>query len=176
MIGFRLVNAQYTMEANMNLDLLWIHFNNDQSKYFPGKPHMLKWVSQFKKTVLFFPNNKVQVIGNVDENLVLQIQEEIVTKLRDIIDDSFFLSTPKVNTMTWTYKYDRTFSFVGIPSNSLFSYEPEVFPAAIFSHWAPIKVILFPNGHTNIVGVKTTTSLPSIIEELMCKYDALRGH
>ena len=160
----------------MNLDLLWIHYNLNGTKYFPGKPHMLTWRSPSQKTVLFFPNNKVQVIGKVDDKLVLRIQQEILDNLRDIIDTSFSLTIPSVNTMTWTYKYDRLFRFEGIPANHIYSYEPEVFPAAIFSHWSPIKVIVFPNGHINIVGVKTVNVLPIIINELPQKYDALRGH
>ena len=168
----QLVNAQYSMESNVRLDLRWIHQNLHNTTYYRVKPHMVKWKSKMNKTVLFFPNKKIQVIGSVDIDQVLVIRRDIIKKLRKrFANSTFSLTSPKIHTMTWTYHFNRKFNFYGIPVDNLFSYEPELFPAAIFSHWEPIKVIVFPSGHANILGVKSSQSLPSILKELLQKYD-----
>lgn len=47
-----------------------------------------------------------------------------------------------------------------------FSYEPELFPAALLSKWQPIHVTLFPNGKGNMSGVKNLSDVHSILRDI----------
>ena len=47
-----------------------------------------------------------------------------------------------------------------------FSYEPELFPAALLSMWHPIHVTLFPNGKGNISGVKNLNDVYPILRTI----------
>lgn len=57
--------------------------------------------------------------------------------------------------------------FVKNVCNKDISYEPELFPAALISKWAPIHITLFPNGKGIITGVRSRSQASKVLEKLM---------
>ena len=128
---------------------------------------MLKWKLENGKTVLVFPKRKIQFVGRIQMEEANEMHEQISTILCDLFDsENVVISLPKLNTMTVTWTFPRTFNFLNSHCNATFSYEPELFPAAIISNWKPIKVILFPSGHVNFTGIKHPSDVVSIIKEI----------
>ena len=164
----RVVNAVYTMECNSAFDIAWLHYNLMETKYYPARPHMLKWkLPRNGKTVLIFPNCKVQIIGKVSSQEAKDMREDIIKELRQALDEPLLTMTlPVVSTMTLTAQLPFRVNLHGIVCNSEMSYEPELFPAAILSYWKPIKVILFPSGHINITGAKNECDVIPILTSL----------
>ena len=119
------------------------------------------------KTVLVFPRRKIQFVGRISKEEAIEMHNEVSKTLSNLFDEEIISIThPKLNTMTVTWTFPRTFNFLNIPCNASFSYEPELFPAAILSKWQPIKVVLFPSGHVNFTGVRETRTVIPIIEEI----------
>ena len=73
----------------------------------------------------------------------------------------------KVNNVVFRFNLERRFKFDNILCNHHFSYEPELFPAALISKWNPIHVTLFPNGKGMVTGVKSETEVLTVLLELV---------
>ena len=168
MESVNVVNAVYLMESSTAFDLLWLHYNLMDTTYYQGKPHMLKWkLPTNGKTVQIFPSHKIQIIGKVSRDEVEAMYHTIVSELRQALDEpSLTVTRPKLCTMTLTAKLPFKPNLHRNVCNKQFSYEPELFPAAILSYWSPMKVILFPSGHINITGVKQESNVPAILTSL----------
>ena len=76
------------------------------------------------------------------------------------------LSPWKVNNCVCEFDFNRRFKFEKIPCDKDFSYEPELFPAALISKWAPAHVTLFSNGKGLVTGVKSETEAMSYLCQL----------
>ena len=46
-------------------------------------------------------------------------------------------------------------------------YEPELFPAALISHWLPVHVAIFHNGKVIITGLKSEKQIEPILQSLI---------
>ena len=66
------------------------------------------------------------------------------------------------------YQFDlcTTFNFSKFVCNHEFSYEPELFPAALLSKWKPAHVTLFPCGKGLVTGLTSTKCVIDIICEI----------
>ena len=168
MESLRIVNAVYTMQSSFPLDIAWLHYNLMETKFYPARPHMLKWkLTANGKTILIFPNKKIQIIGKVSKEEVESMRRTIVGELRQVLDEpSLTLTSPKLSTMTVTARLPFKPNLQGIMCNDQVSYEPEIFPAALLSHWSPMKVTLFPSGHINVTGVKNEDDVLPILVSL----------
>lgn len=60
--------------------------------------------------------------------------------------------------------------------NKDFSFEPELFPAALISKWAPAHVTLFPNGKGLITGIKSKAEASFIINEIPSFLETNHAH
>lgn len=52
-------------------------------------------------------------------------------------------------------------------SNHDMCYEPELFPAALISHWLPVHVAIFHNGRVIITGLKSEQQADVILDSLI---------
>lgn len=59
-----------------------------------------------------------------------------------------------------------TFSNIHSSGHDL-CYEPELFPAALISHWLPVHVAIFHNGKVIITGLKSETQINPILQSLI---------
>ena len=71
-----------------------------------------------------------------------------------------------MNNIVYKFDYNMHFKFDNCVCNSYFSFEPELFPAALISKWSPAHVTLFTNGKGLITGIKDRDSACSILREL----------
>ena len=167
-----MVNAIYTMQSNLAFDIAWLHWNLMETKYYPAKPHMLKWILPTNgKTVQIYPNNKVQIIGKVNYEEAKSMRDTIIQELRQALDEpSLTMTLPAVSTMTLTARLPFRPNFNGLVCNSLVNYEPEIFPAVILSYWSPMKVTLFHTGHINLTGVKNVNDVIPIVSSLQSMF------
>lgn len=96
-----------------------------------------------------------------------QMREVIIRELRVLLDQpTFDISPPSICTMTVTAQLAIKPNFEKLSLDKDCSFETELFPAAILSHWSPMKVVLFRKGHINITGVKNISDCHRIIELL----------
>lgn len=72
----------------------------------------------------------------------------------------------KVNNLVLRCDLMKQIKFNDCLCSKDFSYEPELFPAALISKWYPTHVTLFPNGKCTITGVKNKDTAQCIIDEL----------
>ena len=59
-----------------------------------------------------------------------------------------------MNNVVFHFDFGKRFKFEHLMCNKEFSYEAELFPAALISKWHPIHITLFPNGKGMITGIK----------------------
>lgn len=71
-----------------------------------------------------------------------------------------------MNNIVLRCDFGERFRFNHVICNSNFSYEPELFPAALISKWNPAHVTLFPNGKVMLTGVKSIKEASKIIDKL----------
>ena len=55
--------------------------------------------------------------------------------------------------------------FEKIPCNKHFSYEPELFPAALISKWSPAHITLFTNGKGMVTGVRHAIEALTVLRQ-----------
>ena len=73
-----------------------------------------------------------------------------------------------VSNVVFHFDYGKRFLFKTIMCNKDFSYEPELFPAALISKWHPSHITLFPNGKGMLTGVKNHSDALMILDKLSC--------
>ena len=71
-----------------------------------------------------------------------------------------------VNNIVFHFDFAQRFKLNTRWCNKDFSYEPELFPAALISKWKPAHVTLFPNGKGMITGVRSEQTALKILHEL----------
>ncbi len=76
------------------------------------------------------------------------------------------MSAWKLNNMVIHFNLNERCNFDNMPCNHNFSYEPELFPAALISKWNPIHITLFPNGKGMITGVRYFEEALQVINEI----------
>ena len=64
------------------------------------------------------------------------------------------------------YDFGEKFSFHKLLCDKDFSFEPELFPAALISKWSPAHVTLFPNGKAMLTGIKSESEAVSVINKI----------
>ena len=70
---------------------------------------------------------------------------------------AILLTKWKLNNVVFHFDFGQKFKFDAIPCNKDFSYEPELFPAALISKFSPVHITLFINGKGMITGVKNSS-------------------
>ena len=166
--SLRIINAhhQVCLCHSINLQVL-SEVVGKNGKLHRGRPTMVS-CRIMRKRVLFFPNGTVQVLGGgVTPILLTRLLEKIKTILQQckltILPNS---SAWTVNNIVYKFDYNKHFKFDNCVCNSHFSFEPELFPAALISKWSPAHVTLFTNGKGLITGIKDRDSACSILREL----------
>ena len=71
-----------------------------------------------------------------------------------------------LNNAVYSFNLGKPFKFANIYCNAFFSYEPELFPAALIAKWAPNHVTLFPNGKGMITGITSSARANQILRDL----------
>ena len=71
-----------------------------------------------------------------------------------------------MNNCVFKFNLFHHLKFEHYDCNQYFSYEPELFPAALISYWSPAHVTLFPNGKGMITGIKDRDSAVDILHKL----------
>lgn len=79
------------------------------------------------------------------------------------VDPSIHVTVPIVRNQVYNFDLLRTFNFSKFVCNHEFSYEAELFPAALISHWKPAHVTLFPCGKGIVTGIKSSEQASDII-------------
>ena len=72
----------------------------------------------------------------------------------------------KVNNIVFHFDLKKYFKFNDCECNQFFSFEPELFPAALISKWHPAHVTLFMNGKGMITGIKDRDTALNILKEV----------
>ena len=118
------------------------------------------------KRVQFFPSGTVQILGGgVTPALLTHLCSQICHLLRRC-DSTLCIGQWKVNNIVLHFDLLKRIKLRGSICTKDFSFEPEVFPAALISKWHPSHVTLFPNGKGMITGVKCQEEAQCILDEL----------
>ena len=64
------------------------------------------------------------------------------------------------------FDLQQCLKFNHIDCNQFFSFEPELFPAALISKWHPAHITLFVNGKGMITGIKDRDTAVGILNDL----------
>ena len=90
----------------------------------------------------------------------------VIQFLLNLIDIECKLSPWKINNIVFHFNLNHRFKLEKLLNNYEFSYEPELFPAALISKWQPAHVTLFPNGKGVITGVKQEEDALTVLRDL----------
>ena len=162
----RVVNAHYQSQCNHRIDL---HRLSDivgsSGKLHRSRPTMLT-CRVMKKRVQFFPNGTVQILGGgVTPSLLHHLCAQISHLLHQY-DSSLQMGPWKVNNIVFHFDLETQINFNSCMCTKDFSFEPELFPAALISKWSPGHVTLFSNGKGMITGVKCYDKAQRILHDL----------
>lgn len=72
-----------------------------------------------------------------------------------------------MNNVVFHFDFGRRFKFNRILCSKDFSYEPELFPAALISKWTPVHITLFANGKGMITGLTTAIEAFHYLREVL---------
>lgn len=72
-----------------------------------------------------------------------------------------------MNNFVFHFHLKHRLTFKQIPCGKDFSFEPELFPAALISKWSPCHVTLFPNGKAMLTGIKSHEDALHILDMLI---------
>lgn len=167
--SLRAINALYQVRCGFPLDLqLLSNLVGEHGRHYRGRPTMLT-CRMLKKRVQFFPNGTIQILGgDLTPHLRQQLMSKICALLKlcnySLLEKNFFFS---VSNFVFHLHLNQHVKFKHIPCGKDFSYEPELFPAALISKWQPCHVTLFPNGKAMLTGVQSRDSALYIIDELI---------
>lgn len=76
------------------------------------------------------------------------------------------ITPPKVTNIVINFDTHCPYNFRKFISNRNFSYEAELFPAALISYWRPAHVTLFSNGRGMVTGIRSEVEARKIISEI----------
>ena len=71
-----------------------------------------------------------------------------------------------MNNLVFRFDFAKQIKFKDCTCTKDFSFEPELFPAALISKWQPAHVTLFSNGKGMITGVKSQDEAECILNKL----------
>ena len=166
--SLQLVNAHYQLCLCQPINLQKLNeVMGMNGKLYHGRPKMLSCKILMKR-VQFFPSGTIQVLGGgMTPVLLKSLLQKICTLLRRC---SMTIPQRKyywiVNNAVYKFNLFQRFKFEHYNCNQYFSYEPELFPAAMISYWSPGHVTLFPNGKGMITGIKDRDTALSILDKL----------
>ena len=172
--SLQIINAHHQLSCGREINLQRLsELVGKNGKLHRCRPTMFS-CRIISKRVQFFPNGTVQVLGgNVTTTLLSRLHEKVYHLLRLCHSTrSLSLSPWKVNNVVICFHYDKRFNFYHIPCNKDFSYEPEIFPAALMSKWAPSHVTVFPNGKGMITGVKSKVEALHVLRQFLLFYES----
>ena len=166
--SLRIVNGHYQLWLGRPINLQTLsEVVGKNGRLHRGRPTMMS-CRLLKKRVLFFPNGGVQVIGGgVTKTLLNHLLRKI-----DILLRLCSVTAPPcqlqwtVNNIVFQFNLHRRFKFDRYKCNKDFSFEPELFPAALISRWIPAHVTLFSNGRGMITGVKERSTAVELLRKL----------
>ena len=165
-LKMRVVNAHYQLQCDRRINLHHLSAAIGPSgKLHRGRPTMLS-CRMMTKRVQFFPNGTVQVLGGgVTPSLLNHLHTQISHLLRQC-DSNFRMENWRVNNFVFHFEFPSKVKLNGCICTQHFSYEPELFPAALISKWHPAHVTLFRNGKGMITGVKSEYDAQCILDDL----------
>ena len=167
--SLRLINAHHQLRCNHRIDLQRLsELVGENGKLHRGRPTMLTCRITAKR-VQFFPNGTVQVLGGgVTPFLLSHLRQKIyyLLHLCNFPPRKIHLTQWTLNNAVYSFNLGKTFNFNYVCCDQFFSYEPELFPAALISKWAPIHVTLFPNGKGMITGSTSSVKANQILTDL----------
>ena len=164
--SLRAINAHYQLQCDQRIDLRHLsELVGANGKLHQGRPTMLS-CRMMTKRVQFFPNGTIQILGGgVTPFLLYHLFLKVYYLLRqcDSTIQPTNLTRWKINNVVFHFDFGRRFKFGQMLCNKDFSYEAELFPAALISKWQPAHVTLFPNGKGMITGVKSKQTALDIL-------------
>lgn len=166
--SLRVINAHYQACSNHRIDLQRLNeIVGENGKLHRGRPTMLS-CRMMTKRVQFFPSGRVQVLGGgVTPFLLSHLFRKVYYLLKKCNSSQLIHLTPwKVNNLVCHFDFGKRIKFEHMMCNKEFSYEPELFPAALISKWQPAHVTLFPNGKGMLTGIKCREKAFDILCEL----------
>ena len=170
--SLRVTNAHYQLRCNHPIDLQHLSdLVGRNGKLYRGRPTMLTCHIMTKR-VQFFPNGTIQTLGGgVTPFHLYHLRKKVLQLLKLTIlnlpvRQPIQLSPWIVNNCVYEFDFKRRFKFEKISCDKDFSYEPELFPAALISKWTPVHITLFSNGKGLVTGVKTETEAMSYLQQL----------
>ena len=162
----RVINAHYQSQCNRHINLQ--HLSDvvgASGTLHRGRPTMLT-CRMMTKRVQFFPSGTVQILGGgVTPSLLNHLSAQI-SHLLSQCDSNLLMGTWKVNNIVFHFDLMKRIKLNNSVSTKNFSFEPELFPAALISKWHPAHVTLFSNGKGMITGVKSHDTAQCILDEL----------
>ena len=168
--SLRVANAHYQSCCNHPINLQRLsEVVGKNGNLHQGRPTMLTCQLLLKR-VIFFPNGTIQILGGgVTQHHLYYLRKKILEllKLSTCARQAVDLTPWKVNNVVYQFNFHRRFDFKHIPCDQNFSYEPELFPAALISKWTPVHVTLFKNGKGMITGVKNEIQALTFLQLLL---------
>ena len=162
----REINVHYQVSCGHQIDLLRLSkIVGKRGRLHQSRPTMLT-CRFLKKRMQFFPNGSVQLLGGGVTPALLSRALTLIQSLLKLIDIECELREWKINNAVFHFNLYRQFKLDQFLSAYDFSYEPELFPAALISKWRPAHVTLFPNGKGMITGVKQKEHALTILREV----------
>jgi len=154
--SLRVINAHHQLCCGQKINLQRLNdLVGENGRFHRGRPTMLT-CRIMSKRVQFFPNGTIQLLGGGVTRTLLHLLHQKVSHLLLMCDLTLRvpLSPWKLNNIVISFNFGERFKFNHLPCNQSFSYEPELFPAALISKWHPVHITLFPNGKGMLTGVK----------------------
>jgi len=167
--SLHIINALYQARCGFPLNLqLLSNIVGERGRHYRGRPTMLT-CQILKKRVQFFPNGTIQVLGgDLTPHLLHYLTVKICILLRlcnySLPEKNCLFS---VNNFVFHFHINHRLNFKQIPCDKDFSFEPELFPAALISKWSPCHVTLFPNGKAMLTGLKSREDALHILDALI---------
>ena len=162
----REINVHYQMSCGHPIDLRrQSKIVDKRGRLHQSRPTMLS-CRFLKKRIQFFPNGSVQLLGGGVTPALLSQALTVIQSLLNLIDIECKLSSWKINNIVFHFNLNHRFKLEKLLNNYEFSYEPELFPAALISKWQPAHVTLFPNGKGVITGVKQEEDALTVLRDL----------
>lgn len=183
--NMKVVNCHYQMRYNGRINLEKLEKKLPDSKFYRGRPKMLTCLlTEKRRRVQFFSSGTIQIMGNNYKKE--EILQEVYTLVCRLLSEIAYptatvtVTPPKVTNIVVKFDLKHNYKFRDCVSNKNFSYEPEIFPAALISYWRPSHITLFANGRGMITGIKTELQAQKIISSIddffsAHKHASLRG-
>lgn len=168
--SLRIVNGHYQLWSNQRINLQRLNeVIGKNGRLHQGRPTMVT-CHMMTKRVQFFPNGTIQILGGgVTLYHLYHLFRKVyqVLKVCNVSPQVLRLSPWRVNNAVFHFDLCQRFKFDRALCNKDFSYEPELFPAALISKWSPIHITLFVNGKGMITGLKTTNDALHYLRKLL---------